>query len=70
MVDGSRELGGGGPPAAASACCRNLARLLSESDLTMLSFSACIPRMFGIWGLVGGGVGGTSPVTRTRASTP
>ena len=34
----------------------------------MLSFSACIPRMFGSWGFFGGGVGGTSPVERTRAS--
>ena len=36
----------------------------------MLSFSACMPRMFGIVGLVGGGVGGISPVIRTRDSSP
>lgn len=36
----------------------------------MLSFSACIPRMFGGVEKVGGGVGGTSPVTLTKASIP
>lgn len=36
----------------------------------MFSFSACIPRIFGTVTKVGGGVGGTSPVIRTRASIP
>lgn len=53
----------------AIACSRSLVRLLSECDLTMLSFSACMPRMFGMVGLVGGGVGGMSPVMLTSAST-
>lgn len=36
----------------------------------MFSFSACMPRIFGgVWE-VGGGVGGTSPVTLTSASIP
>lgn len=36
----------------------------------MFSFSACMPRMFGGVVKVGGGVGGTSPVTLTNASIP
>jgi len=36
----------------------------------MFSFSAAMPRMFGGVSIVGGGVGGTSPVILTRASTP
>lgn len=41
-----------------------------ELLLAMLSFSACIPRIFGAVGKLGGGVGGISPVIRTNASIP
>lgn len=46
------------------------ARFFSEFERTMLIFSASIPRMCGIVGLMGGGVGGMSPVMLTSASTP
>jgi hypothetical protein len=46
------------------------ARLLSELDRTMLCFSASIPLMWASVGLLGGGVGGMSPVMLTRASMP
>jgi hypothetical protein len=36
----------------------------------MLFFSASMPLRYGIVGLLGGGVGGTSPVMLTRASIP
>lgn len=36
----------------------------------MAAFSRCIPVMLGTGGLVGGGVGGMSPVTRTSHSIP
>lgn len=51
-------------------CCNSRARFFSELDLTMLFFSASIPRMCGIVGLRGGGVGGMSPVMSTNASIP
>lgn len=49
---------------------RRLAKFVYELLRAIFSFSACIPRMFGgvLW--VGGGVGGTSPVIRTKASMP
>lgn len=80
MVEGdgvftSSGMVAGGPGVLPASCvCRasslNRARLFSEWFRTMLSFSACMPRMWGICGIVGGGVGGMSPVMRTRASTP
>ncbi len=48
----------------------NPARFLYELLLTMFSFSACIPSIFGGVEKVGGGVGGTSPVIFTSASIP
>lgn len=36
----------------------------------MFSFSSAMPRIFGGVSIVGGGVGGTSPVIFTSASTP
>jgi hypothetical protein len=49
---------------------RRSARFLYELLRIIFSFSACIPRIFGGVECVGGGVGGISPVTRTRASMP
>ena len=47
-----------------SAC----AREVEECERTMISFSARMPVICGTCGVGGGGVGGTSPVIRTRAS--
>lgn len=46
------------------------ARFFSEFERTILIFSASIPLMCGIVGLMGGGVGGMSPVMLTSASIP
>jgi hypothetical protein len=46
------------------------ARFLYELLRMIFSFSACIPLMFGGVVKSRGGVGGTSPVTLTRASIP
>ena len=50
--------------------CKRLARFLAELDRTMLCFSASMPRMLGMVGDRGGGVGGMSPVRETRVSMP
>lgn len=55
--------------AAASASLRMRARFFCEL-VRMSSFSAAIPLILGSVGLVGGGVGGISPVIFTRASIP
>lgn len=46
------------------------AKFLYELLRMIFSFSACIPSIFGGVVKVGGGVGGTSPVTLTNASIP
>lgn len=50
--------------------CASRARFFSELDRWILFFSASIPLMCGSVGLLGGGVGGMSPVMPTRASMP
>lgn len=55
-------------PPAAAAFAASKARFFSELRLTIFSFSACMPLIWGIVGLQGGGVGGMSPVALTKAS--
>jgi hypothetical protein len=50
--------------------CASRARFFPELDRWILFFSASIPFMCGSVGLLGGGVGGMSPVMPTRASMP